>query len=78
MKRLRNLLEPTGFRIGLLVTFFSLTLYGIGIPFFNIIELKAYDYHLIIRGKVPHGQKVAIVAIDEKSLDRFGRWPFRP
>ena len=76
MDKFKNLVTLTGFKIGLLATILSLILYGIDPPFFHIIELKAFDLHFLSRGKIQPSGKVAIVAIDEKSLDRFGRWPW--
>ncbi|MBI5892491.1 MAG: adenylate/guanylate cyclase domain-containing protein [Deltaproteobacteria bacterium] len=76
MHRLKQLLKPTGYKIGILITILSLIIYGIGIPFFHMIELKAFDFHFLSRGKIKTGSDVVIVAIDEKSLDRFGRWPW--
>jgi adenylate cyclase len=75
-QRLRHLLKPSGFKIGLFFTFLSLVVYAMGIPFLNMIELKAYDLHFLSRGAVAPGKEVAIVGIDEKSIDRLGRWPW--
>lgn len=76
MHRLKQLLKPAGYKIGILITILSLFIYGMGIPFFHVIELKAFDFHFLSRGKIKTGNDVVIVAIDEKSLDRFGRWPW--
>jgi adenylate cyclase len=67
---------PKGYKVGLLATLACLLLYLVGIPFFRIMELKAFDYHLLSRGAVTPGPEVVIVAIDERSLDRLGRWPW--
>jgi len=40
------------------------------------IEAKFYDYRFILRGTVHPPDSVVIAAIDEKSLARFGRWPW--
>ncbi|MBI3814632.1 MAG: adenylate/guanylate cyclase domain-containing protein [Nitrospinae bacterium] len=79
LKPLPNFLTgftPTGYKIGFLITILSLIIYGIDIPFFHIMELKAYDLHFLSRGIIEPTNEVIIVAIDEKSLDRFGRWPW--
>jgi adenylate cyclase len=39
-------------------------------------ELRSIDFRLQARGRVPVGEEVAIVAIDEKSLKEIGRWPW--
>ena len=76
MRRFKNILTPSGFKIGLLITIISLIIYGVGVPFLYIVELKAFDSHFISRGRINPGHEVVIVAIDEKSIDRFGRWPW--
>lgn len=42
----------------------------------DVLELKAFDLRLAARGgRAPSGQ-VVIVAVDEKSLEKVGRWPW--
>ena len=76
IQKLKNLATPTAYKIGLLLTLISLGIYVTGLPFFNAMELKAFDLHLRQRGKIAPGNEVAIVAIDEKSIDAIGRWPW--
>jgi adenylate cyclase len=76
MNRLKQFLTPTGYKIGLLITILSLAIYSMDIQFFRLIELKAFDLHFLSRGAIEPENNVVIVAIDEKSLDRFGRWPW--
>ena len=76
VKKLKQLLTPTAYKIGLLMTIFSLAVYMAGIPFLHMMELKAYDLHFLSRGPVKPGNEVAIVTIDEKSVDLLGRWPW--
>jgi adenylate cyclase len=40
------------------------------------MELGAYDLRLQARGRVPDSGRVALVAVDEDSLRRVGRWPW--
>lgn len=44
--------------------------------FLATIELKLYDQHFALRGTRPAGDRVVIVAIDERSLRAVGRWPW--
>jgi len=44
--------------------------------FFADIELRTLDLRFRMRGARPPGPAVVIVAIDEKSEDQLGRWPF--
>ncbi|MFQ5466057.1 MAG: CHASE2 domain-containing protein, partial [Thermodesulfobacteriota bacterium] len=76
MNRLKHILRPTGFKLGLVMTVLALLVYAAGVPFLHMIELKAFDLHLLSRGKRPPGPVVSIIAIDEKSLDAYGRWPW--
>src|SRR5262249_57097718 len=56
------------------VLVFGLYLWAPG--FLKTIENKLYDLHFVLRGPQYPGNNVAIVAIDEKSLAAFGRWPW--
>ena len=69
MDKLKRFFTPTAFKIGLIATLLSLIIYGMGIPFLNVMELKAFDFHFLYRGKVDPGKEVVIVAVDQKSID---------
>ena len=64
------------FTVALLMTLLSLYIYSLDLAFFQLIELKAYDFKVSSRGKRPISNQVLIVAIDEKSLKQEGRWPW--
>jgi len=76
LQKLKKLVAPSGFKIGLSITFLSLVIYFMGFPFLSMIEQKAYDLHFRSRGPVKPGNEVVIVGIDEKSVDLIGRWPW--
>ncbi len=61
-----------GFGITLLVT----VTYFIDPAFFRFMELKSLDLKFLARGAIKPGDETVIVAIDEKSLDEVGRWPW--
>jgi len=63
-------------KISLSITFLIISLYWINFPVFEMIELKTLDLRFRARGKIKPGTEVAIVTIDEKSLDKLGRWPW--
>jgi adenylate cyclase len=44
--------------------------------FVHSLEVKTVDLRFKLRGTVPPGLPVVIVAIDQKSEDVLGRWPF--
>jgi adenylate cyclase len=41
-----------------------------------LIESTLLDYRLKLRGPVKPSEKVGILAVDEKTIAQFGRWPF--
>jgi len=45
-------------------------------PLLDQIELKTYDLRFLSRGRLQPAAPIAIAAIDEKSLDELGRWPW--
>ncbi len=46
----------------------------VGIPFLNLMELKTIDLRFAARGKLTPGTEVVLAVIDEKSLEKEGRW----
>jgi adenylate cyclase len=44
-------------------------------PLADRLELLIQDLFFTVRGPVAPGNEVAIAVIDEKSIDRLGRWP---
>ncbi|HVY54612.1 MAG TPA: CHASE2 domain-containing protein, partial [Thermodesulfobacteriota bacterium] len=53
-----------------------IALFLLKITILDLIELKTYDLRFLSRGPLPPAQAVVIAAIDEKSLDAEGRWPW--
>jgi adenylate cyclase len=70
--RLRN----PGLLIGLIAALVVAFLYFLRLDFLETVELKILDTHFRLRGPLPPSGEVVIAAIDEKSLERFGRWPW--
>lgn len=66
----------TGFFIGLLITLLLSFLMLVKFAPLEMMEEKLYDYRFRIRGTVPPPDKIVIAAIDEKSIERLGRWPW--
>ena len=76
-------LRLSGFKIGLLLTAMVLFVYVVDqvqdhhlASFFRQVELKAYDYRFKLRGQRNPGEDVVILAIDEKSIEELGRFPW--
>ena len=53
-----------------------LVLFMIGVPILDLIELKTYDLRFMMRGQKDPSNTVVLAVIDEKSLDKEGRWPW--
>ncbi len=86
---LQRILAPTAFKAGILIT---LVIFCLSYkyyttprneiashPFLNLIHIfhqKSIDIRMVNRGEQPISDNVAILAIDEESLERFGRWPW--
>lgn len=63
--------------IGLVCGGLVLGLYLRGVPFLELMELKARDAMFKARGPLSmRGSPVAVVAVGERSLDAVGRWPW--
>ncbi|MBI3754436.1 MAG: adenylate/guanylate cyclase domain-containing protein [Deltaproteobacteria bacterium] len=61
---------------GVLASAIGLVFYKIKPPFLQGIDQIAGDARFKARGKVSPGKAVAIVAIDGKSINELGRWPW--
>ena len=62
--------------IGLGITVIVVLGYWIYPPAFYRLEMLFQNAHFQIRGPLQPGPEVVIVAIDEKSIDELGRWPW--
>jgi adenylate cyclase len=67
-------LNPASLMLGSLVA--VLVLYGLNVHILELIELKTYDLRFVSRGPQKPSPAVAMVVIDEKSLEVEGRWPW--
>jgi adenylate cyclase len=71
-----------GIGVGSLITFLLLIFYILSRPdlqvippwFMDLAELKTLDYRFKIRGKLTPSSDVAIVVIDEKTIDKLDSW----
>lgn len=62
--------------IGLVSSVVVIAVFFIKIDFLNSLDLKLKDARFRIRGNLEPDGRVFIVAIDSKSIDRLGRWPW--
>lgn len=50
--------------------------YSATAKFLRTLEFRLYDQKFKLRGQRPPPSEVVIVALDEKSISQFGRWPW--
>src|SRR5881396_2855561 len=67
-------INPASLTLAVLVLVVPLFFWGA--PILDLIELKAYDLRFLSRGPRRPSPAVVMAAIDEKSLDTEGRWPW--
>lgn len=72
----RILWRWTGFRVSVLISLLLVGLYLVRPLILELFELKAFDQRLRWRGELPTTGQVVVVAIDEKSLQEMGQWPW--
>lgn len=63
-------------RSALLISGFFAVLRFSGCPFIDLVDARAVDYRFLQRGPEEGTKQVAIVAIDDPSIDAIGRWPW--
>jgi adenylate cyclase len=68
--------KRAGIIIALVVAFALTALYFKSFGFFEILEDKTLDLRFSLRGKKAPGPETVIAAIDEKSINKLGRWPW--
>jgi adenylate cyclase len=73
---LRYIVKLTALRVGILFTAACLFLSAFEPGFLRRLENEYYDLRLKARGPLKPLDKVVLAAIDEKSLDEIGRWPW--
>lgn len=72
----KALFRSTTFLLVTGVTLVVILLVLLRLPLTEFIELKFYDLKFLYRGERPPAPEVVIVAIDDESVKRVGRWPW--
>ena len=54
----------------------ALAVYRAAPRFLDVLEAKLYDLHFALRGPLDAGDRIVVLAIDERSLAAIGRWPW--
>ena len=62
--------------LSIFLTLVSFCIYSLDLTFFQQLELKSYDLKVQTRGERSISNQIKIVAVDEKSLEKEGRWPW--
>jgi len=68
--------KRSNWAIGLVIMVLSIVLYWVSLPVLNQLENLFQNAHFQWRGPVQPGPEVAIVGIDEQSIDEIGHWPW--
>jgi len=77
MKKLfKSFLSPNSVSITFVIIILVIVLFIIGIPTLNLIELKTFDLRFKWRDAKKPSPVVVTAVIDEKSLEKEGRWPW--
>lgn len=71
-----KLWRHTSFLIVTGVTLGVITLLALRLPLTEFIELKLYDLKFLYRGAKAPSTEVVVVAIDDASVQKVGRWPW--
>jgi adenylate cyclase len=72
----RSWLRVNPLTLTLAVIALVLLLFASRMPILDLIELKTYDLRVLSRDPVSPSPAVVLAVIDEKSLEREGRWPW--
>jgi len=76
IKKLKSFITINPFSLTFYSILMVLVLFTIGIPFLDMVELRTYDLRFLMRGPEKPSNAVVMAVIDEKSLDKEGRWPW--
>jgi adenylate cyclase len=68
--------KRAGITIALIVAVVLSSFYLSHVKIFNVLEEKTLDMRFTMRGKISPGPETVIAAIDEKSINRLGRFPW--
>ena len=69
-------IRGTGFAVALAVAVILAVLHQAHFRLFDILELKMLDVQFAVRGPLKPGPETVIATIDEKSINRLGRFPW--
>jgi len=76
LKKLKFFITVNPFSLTLYSILMLLVLFMMGVPILDLIELRTYDLRFVMRGQKKPNNAVVMAVIDERSLDKEGRWPW--
>jgi adenylate cyclase len=68
--------KRAGLTIALTVAFVLSFMHIANVRFFEVLEEKTLDMRFLVRGPIQPGSETVIAAIDEKSINKLGRFPW--
>jgi len=74
LKLLKRYLGLNPITLSLILIVLGTLLYYFEVPFLELMEKKTVDLRFTSRGDIPHDSKVVLAVIDEKSVDKEGKW----
>lgn len=74
LKLLKNYLRLNPITLSLIIIVLGTLLYYFEVPFLELMEKTTIDLRFVSRGDISHDSNVVIAAIDEKSVDKEGKW----
>jgi CHASE2 domain-containing sensor protein len=66
----------SGFVLYILITILVISLYAGKYSFLERLDLRMQDEMFKLRGSISSQKDIVIVGLDEKTLDRIGKWPW--
>lgn len=73
---LRSLFSVNSASLTLGTILVTAALFLVGVPILDLVELETFDLRFRSRGALEPSPAVVLAMVDEKSLDREGRWPW--
>ena len=74
--KLKSIFKLDSLRIGIILTLVMIYAIHKQPHFLEQLEARAYDMRFRVRGPKPGAPEIVIIQMDEKSVDKLGRWPW--
>ena len=74
--KLKYIPQLNSLRIGIILTLLMLGVIYKRPMFMEQLEARAYDIRFGVRGEQPGTDQIVVVAMDDQSIEKLGRWPW--